>query len=170
VVELAADGTELRRVALPTELNQENYAWYGGLPLGLAPAASLPFAALAAGVEATVRGESFWEGIRAAWSGPWNMTVMPLVLICVMAVVSGAITYQLAGRFLFAPRQIRWWTTASVLLGPAGVLTLVALRDWPAREPCSTCGRKRVVNREHCEYCGAPFAPPARDGTEVFES
>jgi len=27
----------------------------------------------------------------------------------------------------------------------------------------------RVVNRERCEFCGAPFTPPAATGKEIFE-
>ena len=61
------------------------------------------------------------------------------------------------------------WTIAGLLLGPAGTLMLIALRDWPAREPCPACGKKRVVDRELCEHCGAPFPPPTPDGTQVFD-
>ena len=30
-------------------------------------------------------------------------------------------------------------------------------------------GRRRSVQRERCEYCGAVFEKPARDGTEIFD-
>jgi hypothetical protein len=61
------------------------------------------------------------------------------------------------------------WAVGVFLLGGYGVLLLLALRAWPARVPCPNCGRQRVVNRETCEYCGAAFARPKRDGTEIFE-
>ena len=44
-----------------------------------------------------------------------------------------------------------------------------SLLERPAREPCAVCGKKRVVTRELCEHCGAPFGAPALDGTEIFE-
>jgi hypothetical protein len=57
-----------------------------------------------------------------------------------------------------------------VLYGPAGVLLMVTLPDWPAQIACPACRRRRVVTREHCEHCGASHALPTLDGTEVFEA
>ena len=56
-----------------------------------------------------------------------------------------------------------------MLFGPAGLLLMLAIQQWPARIPCPACGRPRVVDRERCEHCGAPHAAPAQDGTEIFE-
>lgn len=65
--------------------------------------------------------------------------------------------------------QIRW-AVGVFLLGAFGLLLLLALDEWPAREPCPHCGRKRVVTRERCEHCGAPFSLLAPDGTEIFDT
>lgn len=62
------------------------------------------------------------------------------------------------------------WALGGFLLGGYGVLLLLALRAWPARVPCPNCGRQRVVDNEACEHCGALFARPKRDGTEIFDA
>jgi hypothetical protein len=47
---------------------------------------------------------------------------------------------------------------------------MLALQEWPALVRCPSCSRPRRVDRERCEHCGAAHAPPAADGTEVFET
>src|SRR5262249_62425327 len=61
------------------------------------------------------------------------------------------------------------WSVCGFLFGPVGLLLMLALQEWPARVACPGCGKPRVVTRDTCEHCGAPHAPPAPDGTEVFE-
>jgi len=61
------------------------------------------------------------------------------------------------------------WTAIGFVLGPLGVLLMLSLIEWPVRETSPACGRKRVVTRERCEHCDAPFAAPPVDGTEIFE-
>jgi hypothetical protein len=52
---------------------------------------------------------------------------------------------------------------------PKGCILLWwCLLDLPARQPCSWCGKPRVVNRVSCEHCLASFPAPALDGTEIF--
>jgi hypothetical protein len=95
--------------------------------------------------------------------------IVLLVLIGLLAAGCAAATVVLARRNAWG-RGARWgWTTFNFLVGPAGLLLLWALRDWPARVPCPACGRKRVVDREHCAHCRAAFPPRAPDGTEIFE-
>ena len=55
-------------------------------------------------------------------------------------------------------------------LTAGAVLALLTLYDWPARETCAGCGRKRVVDREECEHCGAAFPPPEKTGAEIFDA
>jgi hypothetical protein len=61
------------------------------------------------------------------------------------------------------------WTVGVFALGLPGLLTLLAIDSWPAREPCPACGKKRVVDRETCEHCGAAWRTRKRDGSEIFE-
>lgn len=62
------------------------------------------------------------------------------------------------------------WAIAAFWLGLYGVLLVLALDAWPARERCPNCGRRRVVTRTACEHCGAGFAIPPPDGTEIFDT
>ena len=90
----------------------------------------------------------------------------------VATVLSGlacaALTLALARRYAFGRRATIGWTVGNLLLGPAGVLTMLAIREWPARERCPSCGRGRVVDRDHCPHCAATPEPPPLDGTEIF--
>src|SRR6185295_20015827 len=52
------------------------------------------------------------------------------------------------------------WGAFHLLTGVPGLLTFLAVHDWPAREKCPKCNQLRVVDREECEHCGAKFAPP----------
>lgn len=95
------------------------------------------------------------------------------ILACLCSVIAGLLSsilaWQIARRCVFS-RDGQWaWTIGAFWLGLPGVLLLLSLRDWPAREACPNCGRLRVVDRDRCEHCGAGFPPPARDGTEIFD-
>ena len=91
-----------------------------------------------------------------------------LIWMSFWVAASEACALWLARRYAFA-RGDRWaWVFVCVLLGPIGILTMIALRAWPARVACASCGRKRVVTRETCEHCAAEFPPPARIGTEIL--
>jgi hypothetical protein len=107
-------------------------------------------------------------GTTLPLSGParivnWSVAILS-ALLCATAVL-------LRGRsHAFPPGRLFAWTAITLLFGLLGYLTMLALIEWPARESCPACSRKRVVVRERCEHCGAPFADPPRDGTEIFES
>jgi hypothetical protein len=75
----------------------------------------------------------------------------------------------IARRYAFESRRQLGWIVAGALLGPLGVLLLLSLPEWPARVACPSCHDKRIVTRDHCEHCDAPFASPPMDGTEIFE-
>jgi hypothetical protein len=61
------------------------------------------------------------------------------------------------------------WAAFYLVFGIPGLLTFLSVQEWPARESCPNCKKLRVVDRDQCEHCGANFAPPERNGTEVFE-
>jgi hypothetical protein len=86
------------------------------------------------------------------------------------AIVWAIITYVIARRYALAPARRWWWTAVAFLGGTLGMLLMFSLLEWPAREPCPACGKERVVTRERCQHCGAPFTAPAPDGTEIFEA
>ena len=55
------------------------------------------------------------------------------------------------------------------LLMVPGLLAFLSVQEWPARESCPQCRKPRLVDREHCEHCGAEIPPPEKTGTEIFE-
>jgi hypothetical protein len=77
--------------------------------------------------------------------------------------------FLLARRYAFSRARRVGWALCGLLFGWIGLALMLALQEWPARVRCPSCGRPRLVNRERCEHCGAPHAPPAPDGTEIFE-
>ena len=86
------------------------------------------------------------------------------------AVICLPIGWWLGRRYSLSLPARLGWAAFQLCFGIPGLLTLLSVEEWPAREPCPNCKRLRVVDREHCEHCGADFAPPERNGTEVFET
>lgn len=86
------------------------------------------------------------------------------------ALVWGLVCLWIARRYAVGKKATIGWTISALFLGSAAILMLISLRDWPARESCHACGKKRVVDRDLCEHCGSPFPPPASDGTQIFEA
>ena len=80
-----------------------------------------------------------------------------------------ALTLLIGRRCGFGGSKMIGWSLANLLLGPAGVVVMLGLNDWPARERCATCGRDRLAGQRDCPHCGAALGPVARDGREIFE-
>lgn len=91
------------------------------------------------------------------------------VVSFIASLIAGAVAFLLARLFAFERNRRRLWTALGFILGPLGVLLMLSLIDWPVRETCPACARKRVVTRARCDHCDAPFLPPTLDGTEIFE-
>ena len=111
--------------------------------------------------------------VPAAASLFMGSDVKQFLLLGLLSVFTGLLSAVLAGRIsrrLGDTRRTQFgWAFGVFWLGIYGVLMLLALREWPARVPCPSCGRKRVVTREACEHCGAAFGRPIQDGTEIFD-
>lgn len=175
IVRLTAGGEEVSREVLPPlPPPRPGRRW-----LELLPALAVPVVAVAAVVAyaalvTALLGAAHPAGLAAMWAG-LHAAQGPIVfggaaLLLLMAGLSAALGVVVARRQAFSPRATRATAVACFLLGPVMLLALLALRDWVPRVPCPGCGRPRIVERDACEHCGAPFAPPPRDGTEVFET
>jgi hypothetical protein len=95
------------------------------------------------------------------------LTFQGLVLVSALFCALGS--FLLARRHAFSRVRCLGWSLGGLLFGPAGLLLLLAVQEWPARIACRGCGKPRVVTRDTCEHCGAAHALPAVDGTEIFE-
>jgi hypothetical protein len=91
-------------------------------------------------------------------------------LIGLSALASALVCFLLARRYAFSRAGRLAWSLGGLLFGPAGLLLMLAVQDWPARVACPKCRKPRVVTRDTCEHCGAAHAAPTEDGTEVFEA
>jgi hypothetical protein len=61
------------------------------------------------------------------------------------------------------------WAGFHLLFGLPGLLASLSVQEWPVRELCPGCKRQRPIAEAKCRHCGAGFAPPGRNGTEIFE-
>jgi hypothetical protein len=187
VVEYNADGREVgRRTLPPLPLQESSYA-QALLGLGTPPAeiASLTAARRylrwegrsSKGKETWVLAEllEYWvpglfPGAGLEASAPPGLVAGFVALMLLSAAASAAACFLLARRSTFALARTAGWSLCGLVFGPVGLLLLLALQALPARVRCPRCGRPRVVNRDHCEHCGAAHATPAPDGTEIFET
>jgi hypothetical protein len=149
---ISASGELLSTEELPTSTSTQSYQpSYGFVPLAQAIAVPPLFAAMTY-VYSLGQGMS---GILVAISG---------VAAAILAVLAFALAREDGHS-----RLVQIGLSCSMLpLGPIALLTYLAMRDPPVREQCPSCGRKRVVTREACEYCSAPFAPAPKKGIEIF--
>jgi hypothetical protein len=90
-------------------------------------------------------------------------------LILLSALVCALTCFLLARRYSFSRSGRLGWALSGLLFGPAGLLLMLAIQEWPARVACSGCRKPRVVTRDTCEHCGARHALPQSDGTEIIE-
>ena len=96
---------------------------------------------------------------------PWKDFLTSLAA----AVVYTGIGWCLGRRYYFSIGSQLKWAGFHLLFGLPGLLGFLCAQEWPAREPCPNCKNLRLVDREKCAHCGADFAPPPRNGTEIFE-
>jgi hypothetical protein len=108
----------------------------------------------------------FLYGMDVFKNFPWKELLISLVAAAVCAVI-GWLQCQ---RYHFSVGARLKWVGFHLLFGLPGLLGFICVQEWPARESCPNCKKFRVVDREQCEHCGANFAPPEKNGTEVFES
>jgi ABC-type transport system involved in multi-copper enzyme maturation permease subunit len=90
-------------------------------------------------------------------------------LAFIPAAICALIGWWLGQRYNFSIKAKVGWGIFILLSGIPGLLAFLAVQEWPAREVCPGCKKFRVVDREKCEHCGADFAPPEPNGTEIFE-
>lgn len=112
-------------------------------------------------------------GAGALWTemrhSPENSLVIIMALLAGVASLLCAVLALFVARRCAMSRRTQWsWALGVFALGAFGLLMMLAMLGWPARVDCPSCHRKRVVERDNCEHCGASFPEPVQDGTEIF--
>jgi hypothetical protein len=109
--------------------------------------------------------ESVWsmetsDGLFRAFVGLTLLSAAACALVC----------FLLARRYAFSRARCIAWALCGFIFGWTGLALMLVLADWPARICCPSCQRRRRVDLDACEHCGAAHAVPALDGTEIFEA
>ena len=91
-----------------------------------------------------------------------------LDVVILLSALSGWLAYRTAGRYGFTKSETRWWLSLALLLGPAGLLTLLCLRAWPVQQICHACGKLRPEDLALCVNCETAAEAPPHDGTEIL--
>jgi hypothetical protein len=149
LVEADADGHIIRRVELP--------------PLTGFPRHDSPW--VEAGVKSAI--SPFLLVLGTVLTEKYNY--LAFIMAAVMGIVSAAFTFWLSRRYAMGRSASLLWTIFNLFAGIPGVLTLLSVRQLPAHVVCPHCGKRRVVTRDLCEHCAAPFSMPTLEGIEIFE-
>src|SRR5213075_1579487 len=70
------------------------------------------------------------------------------------AIFCCAMTIVLDRRCGFSLAKTLACAMGNLLLGPAGLIVMLGVNEWPAREACQACGKKRLIARRDCTQCG----------------
>jgi hypothetical protein len=127
----------------------------------------------------------FDEYLAAVLMPPAMAAVLPLVedaalplqkhrlraVLCVVcsAAIYLSLVFWFCRRYSLSARSTCGWMIFLLFTGVPGLLAFFGLQEWPAREACPSCHKLRIVTRETCEHCAAPFNPPQKIGIEIFE-
>jgi len=170
LVHMQTDGTVVRNQGFANvEGGPRGHAaaWCGlGACVPLAIGAAL---GIAEAISQTLNGTGPGFVIHSLIHNPLPVSLVFAVML-LLSQLSGWIARRTARRYGFTRRETVCWVCVAVLFGPAGLLSLLCLRDWPARQPCEECGKLRPVDRDVCVNCGNVLQPPATDGTEILDA
>jgi hypothetical protein len=168
-IHMQADGTVLDSRDLPsrtTGLRTGETAFVCGMVACIPPAITA-VAALADAASQTINGTGPGMFIRLLMLDPLAI-LFALAVVILLSALSGWLAYRTAGRYGFTKSETRWWLSLALLLGPAGLLTLLCLRAWPVRQICHACGKLRPEDLALCVHCETAAEAPPHDGTEIL--
>jgi hypothetical protein len=111
----------------------------------------------------------FIPGVGANMTAIGGTILAYRALIVLSASACAVACFLLARRYDFSNTRRAGWALCGLLFGWVGVVLMLVLQEWPARVSCPSCGQPCRVDRDCCEHCGVPHAPPTSDGTEIFE-
>ncbi|MGZ0173786.1 MAG: hypothetical protein ACKVHE_30095, partial [Planctomycetales bacterium] len=86
-----------------------------------------------------------------------------------LSTLTAALVAVLIGRRASQSRvSILRWSLGIVMFGPAGLVTLLAIRERPRSQECANCCQSRPLSDTSCPHCSKPFPKPEIDGTEIL--
>jgi hypothetical protein len=164
IVEISGNGQRLHTHTLP-QLKAENVErdWVQYAVFMLCPLVLSAVAAACAYV-----GQAAW--LLEAFSGEPEYFLMALKIQAIAGCLAACIIFGITKSYAFSNKHSWIWSFIGFFTGIPGLLMFICIQEWPAKEPCSNCAKKRVVDRDKCEHCGTEFLPPKLDGTEIFEA
>lgn len=112
---------------------------------------------------------SVWRLLRTDAGYDPRALRIAAAIMALACILSAVLAWLCGARYGFTPGERLPWSAACAALGPLALLTLLSLREFPARAACPECGRRRIVNRERCEHCGAPWPRRAASPTDIFD-
>jgi hypothetical protein len=98
-----------------------------------------------------------------------NEVRMYFIYTIIVSLLCVPVAYFVARRAGLNRSAMVGWMVTTLLLGLSGLLLLLALREWPTLLSCPQCRKKRSIERDLCEHCGAAFPAPPQDETAIFE-
>ncbi len=171
IIELSPHGESVKKTTLPLlPIERDSVSWNArtaaSLPYAIMPAAWIKWGAHL--MFNTPTGDVLTYDY--AINTDVRLVLETLFLAFAFSAIAALATWRRANRYAFKSSTRLWWTIGVFAVGPLGYLLMRSLLDWPALERCPSCGKLRVVDRELCEHCNSPFAPPLLDGTEIIEN
>jgi hypothetical protein len=112
-----------------------------------------------------------WGVLWDRWKAIHNPTDVPVMIsLAAFGLITLCATALLVRSTSLSRRAKCTWALFNALVGFPGLMLFLSLFNRIARILCPSCGKRRLVTRERCEHCAAPFAPPRAEGIEVFAS
>lgn len=97
-------------------------------------------------------------------------TTSELLSILGATFVLAAFTLHLCRRQQRSWKSSWGWAAIVFLFGLPGLLTFLLASDWPIRQRCPSCQKKRPIETASCPACTASWPSPPQKGTEIFET
>ena len=156
IMEYSEDGTLLKTTDVPPIVGNEQKKFESAAFAAIFPVAARPL--VATWIVDDVLDVRLGEISKLFAGIMWTAAVVCAILTILIALRTG----------LTLGKTIAW-ALVNLLLGLAGVLTMLGIVEWPARERCATCAQNRFVGRPKCSACGASWEAEPADGREIFE-
>jgi hypothetical protein len=90
------------------------------------------------------------------------------IVMCLSTLFTAMVTVLIAKRASQSNASIVRWVLGVVIFGPAGLVTLLMLRERPRCQLCAVCSQRRPISAAVCPHCSKPFPKPDTDGTEIL--